>query len=68
LPVPVRVGVYDAAGRLIGTVLDDTAPSGVLTLDWDARDDAGCPVPTGSYFLSVRMGSELLTLRIMVVR
>jgi flagellar basal-body rod modification protein FlgD len=50
---PVRVSVFDAAGRLVRSeTLASTAP-GRRTWVWDGRDEAGRVAPAGSYRVRV---------------
>ena len=48
---PVSLRIYDAAGRLVATLVDaQVTAAGTHTLSWDARNDAGVPVSSGAYF------------------
>jgi beta-fructofuranosidase len=47
----VRLGVYDVAGRLVRTVVDDELPAGATTIRWDARGAGGERVGSGLYFV-----------------
>ena len=42
--------IYDAAGRLVRTVDHGTASTEARTVAWDARDDRGRRVASGTYF------------------
>ncbi|MBU2501965.1 T9SS type A sorting domain-containing protein [bacterium] len=47
---PATVRVFDAAGRLVRTLAaGSTLNEGAHALEWDGRDDAGRPVPSGTY-------------------
>jgi hypothetical protein len=48
--MPVRLAVYDIAGRRRSTLLDRELPRGVTRLTWDGRDRSGLPVASGVYF------------------
>lgn len=45
-----RVTVYDLAGRLVRTLVDEPRPAGPQTVVWDGRDDEGRAVASGTYF------------------
>ena len=55
---PARLRVFDAAGRLVRTLLDTTAGPGLVRVAWDGADDAGRRVASGRYFyrLETRSG------------
>jgi hypothetical protein len=52
LPVAasVRLTVYDALGREIGTLLNGEQSAGYLTVTWNGTNDAGVRVASGVYF------------------
>ncbi|MBN1542983.1 hypothetical protein JW992_12625, partial [candidate division KSB1 bacterium] len=60
LPEPARVKarVVNVLGQEIRLLFDRRLDSGVHTLHWDGRDDAGSAVGAGVYWLSVRMEGE----------
>jgi hypothetical protein len=45
----VSLKIYDAAGREIRTLVDETVPRGIHSVTWDGRNEAGAPVPSGMY-------------------
>jgi hypothetical protein len=50
-PGSVQLRIYDVAGRLVRTLLDERATSPKHgSAVWDARSDRGHPVPAGVYF------------------
>jgi hypothetical protein len=46
----VAMRVYDVAGRLVATVLDETSEAGEHVATWNGRDAGGEPVASGIYF------------------
>lgn len=46
-----KVQVFDLAGRYVTTLLDETIAAGDRTLRWDARDESGRAVASGTYFV-----------------
>lgn len=46
----VSLSVYDAAGRLVRELVDDTVSPGYHVSRWDGRDGTGARVATGVYF------------------
>ena len=49
--MPVRLAVYDIAGRRRSTLLDRELPGGMTEVVWDGRDEAGARVASGIYFI-----------------
>lgn len=45
-----RIRVYDAAGRLVRTLVDEPRAAGPHSVTWDGRDDEGRLVASGTYF------------------
>lgn len=57
-PQRVEVKILDASGRLVRELDPLEVGSGEHRLLWDATDDHGRPLPSGTYFASVQAGSE----------
>jgi hypothetical protein len=58
---PVRLAIYDVAGRRRTTLVDRELPSGVTDVKWDGADDSGARVASGIYFvrLSCARGAQV---------
>jgi hypothetical protein len=68
-PSPLKVLVYNRAGRLVQTVVDGTPfPTGVHAVRWDGRDQSGVTVPNGLYLVAIDALGESITKPISVVR
>jgi len=65
---PLRVSVYDAAGRLVRDLMDATTATGVTTLRWDGLNRAGRAVPSGVYFLKVSSAGVTRTHKLVVLK
>jgi len=65
---PARLAVYDAAGRLVCTLLDENLPAGRVDVRWDGRDDRGRVVATGTYFARLSAEGARLIQRLTVVK
>jgi len=61
---PVRLEVFDTAGRLVRTVLDAMFPPGEHQAVWDGADEQGRSVESGVYFYRLRAGSFTATRRV----
>jgi flagellar hook assembly protein FlgD len=51
---PVVLGVYDAAGRRVRTILDRPTASGHFDATWDGRDENGVRLPAGVYYARLK--------------
>lgn len=60
---PVRLDVFDVAGRRIDVALDDLLPAGTHTATWSAAGR-----PSGVYFLRLRAGDEVRNERFVWLR
>jgi hypothetical protein len=65
---PVRLAVYDAAGRLVRELLRAELAAGGHDIAWDGRDDHGSPVASGAYFCRLQAGGQQSMLRVLLIR
>jgi hypothetical protein len=65
---PVRLSVFDLAGRLVRTLVDGNMPEGSHESDWDGRDAAGREVGSGSYLARLEFGGKVETVRMGLIR
>lgn len=66
--VPVDLSIFDVAGRQVRTLVRRDLRPGDHREIWDARDQAGAPVPSGRYFGRLHVGGKVVEERIVVVR
>jgi len=64
----VRLSVFDVAGRLVRTLVDDSMPQGSHEAVWDGTDSSGRAVGSGSYLARLECGGRVETVRMVVVR
>jgi hypothetical protein len=64
----VRLRVFDVRGRLVRTLLDDTAGRGDGMVVWRGRDDRGRDLADGVYFCRLEHGGRTLTQKLLLVR
>jgi hypothetical protein len=65
---PVRVMVYDIAGRCLQRTDLGEQGSGAHSFIWNGRDERGKPVPTGTYVLSLQIRGHVEDRRVVVLR
>jgi hypothetical protein len=64
----VKMSIYDASGKLVKTIVDDTLLYGLKSYDWDGTDTRGHPVASGAYFYRVETGHWLTAKKMILVR
>jgi hypothetical protein len=57
----VAIRLYDAAGRLVRTLVEGSYEPGRYLGGWDGQDETGHPAPAGVYFYELRAGEERLS-------
>ncbi len=67
-PSRITLSIYDARGRLVTTIFDDTASAGAGRVAWDGTDDRGRPVTSGLYFCRLNTNGRSLTRRLVLLR
>ncbi len=53
----VSIRIYDVAGRLVRTLVDEHRPAGTHAVAWDGRNQAGTRVASGVYIYRMTAGS-----------
>lgn len=59
-----EVAVYDVAGRLVRSVVDEELPAGDHSVAWDGRDDRDQRVAGGTYFVRLQAGGVTRTRKV----
>jgi VCBS repeat protein/flagellar hook capping protein FlgD len=67
-PANVSLALYDQQGRRTRTLLSGDRPAGEITVEWDARDDAGHLAGAGLYFLELKAGGRRFVRRVVMIR
>jgi glucose/arabinose dehydrogenase len=65
---PVRVGVYDTAGRLVRPLHLGPLHGAPRVLGWDGRDTQGRTVAAGMYFVRAETQRETVTRKVALLR
>ena len=66
--LPVRLALYDIAGRLVRVLVDDRRYPGTFTVWWDGRSASGPPAASGLYLAHLVAGDLQQTVRLVRVR
>jgi hypothetical protein len=65
---PVRLSVYDVAGRLVRVLVEGEIPAGSHEAVWDGRDASGRSAPSGGYLARLVAGGKVVGVRLSLVR
>ncbi|MBN1885899.1 MAG: T9SS type A sorting domain-containing protein [Candidatus Krumholzibacteriota bacterium] len=65
---PVRIGIYDVAGRLVCTLVDEVRDAGRYTERWDGRNDRGTAATSGIYFCRMESGGWFASRKLVLLR
>jgi hypothetical protein len=65
---PIRLVVYDLAGRLVRVLVEGEMPAGNHEAVWDGRDASGRSAPSGSYLARLIAGGKVEVVRMGLVR
>lgn len=64
----VRLSVFDLAGRLVRTLVDESMPQGSHEAVWDGKDVSGREVSSGTYLARLSFGGRVETVRMGLIR
>jgi hypothetical protein len=65
---PVRIQIFDVAGRLVAVVFNGRLPRGSHTLRWDGRGERGEMLAGGVYLARCEIGDRLFTRKLVLLR
>jgi len=67
-PMPVRLAIYDIAGRRVRTLVNSTQIAGESRVTWDGRDEHGARVSAGVYIYQLEAAATRLARRLSVLK
>ena len=67
-PAYVSLRIYDAAGRLVTTLIDESRSAGQYEAAWNGTGDAGGAVTSGVYFYRLVAGDFVQTKKMVLIR
>jgi hypothetical protein len=65
---PAQLGIYDAAGRLVSTLVDSRKGTGTREFLWQGSDDQGRAASNGVYFIRLSQQGKVENARFTLVR
>ena len=60
--------VYDVAGRLVTTLIDEERAAGSAAARWDGRDARGRPAPSGVYLVELRQDDQRAARKLLLAK
>jgi hypothetical protein len=66
--VHVRLKIYDVAGRLVRTLVDEERKPERYKVDWNGTNNRGQDVATGVYFYRLEAGSYIKTRKMLLLK
>lgn len=64
----VSVRIYSIDGRLVKTLVDESATAGRHEVLWDGRDNSGNAVRSGVYFVKTTSGGESAVFKLSLLK
>jgi hypothetical protein len=65
---PTSVKIYNVAGRLVATLLDEPRSPGKYRVDWTARGEDGASLASGVYYVKLQIGKRSVTMRMVQLK
>ena len=65
---PASLKVYDAAGRLVKTLVQGSLPWGENQVNWNGNDESGKPVASGIYFYRLEADGKSMGKRMVLLK
>ena len=64
----VKILIFDAAGRLVRTLVDKEVPPGFYSTLWDGRKENGQELPSGVYLYQMKAPGFVSSKRMVLLR
>ncbi len=65
---PVKISIYDTAGRLVRTLVDGVRGAGAQEARWDGKSDSGSDVASGVYIYRLEAAGRVLDGRMVLLK
>ncbi len=63
-----NIAIYDINGKKIKYFKKLFSPNSTVYIQWDGTNQNGCQVPSGIYFITISIGSQIFTQKIFLIR
>ena len=64
----VRLAIYNVAGQLVRTLVNEDQPPGVYKMSWNGENNTGHSVASGVYFYRLRAGDYVATKKMVLLK
>ncbi len=64
----VTIEVFDAAGRLVRTLVDESMSAGAQHVTWDGKDSAGQSLGSGVYLMRLQSNEQMMSGKVWLVK
>jgi len=64
----VELKIYNPAGQLVKTLVNEQQKAGTYKIKWDGKDEEGKPVPSGIYFVKLKVSDFSQTKKLLLLR
>jgi hypothetical protein len=65
---PVKLQIFNLAGQLVRTIVDEDFGPGVYVRRWNGRNQDGRPAASGLYFYRLQIGQQMMNGRIQMLK
>jgi len=65
---PVEINIYDVAGKRVRKLVSKNLNASMHKRSWDGRNNQGRKVPVGIYIAKIRIGSDIVTRKLVLLR
>ena len=67
-PANVKLVVYDITGRAVKTLVNQYQFQGQYNIRWESTDEAGLPVPSGTYVIRLQADDGIATKKMILTK
>ena len=62
------VDVYDANGRIVNSLINETIGPGLYEIVWDGKNQNGGDMATGVYFIRIQSGINMSVNKVLLIK